>query len=167
MESAAKERVTVHMDQTRTLLNGIPTLQRPCDLDLLVFFAKHSTALLSSEHLARLLGYELKDIARSLDVLVAAGYVTRSQKQNRAGHARMYVFSTNGMDGGPLSAIVTLASSREGRIALRMALAPSRADRGDGLSIEAGNDLAAAVGASRLVPATTSELSNQQQRKQG
>ena len=55
------------MDDARTLLNHIPAIQRPCDLDLLVFFARHWRALLSSEQLARLLGYPLKEIARSRD----------------------------------------------------------------------------------------------------
>jgi hypothetical protein len=115
------------MDHARALLNGIPALRCPCDLDLLVFFAKHSRTLLSSEQLARLLGYELTEIARSLSVLVAAGYLTRSQKQNRVSPARMYVFSTDAMDAGPLSAIVRFASSRDGRLALRLALASSPA----------------------------------------
>jgi hypothetical protein len=119
--------VVDHMDHARALLNGIPALRCSCDLDLLVFFAKHSRALLSSEQLARLLGYELTEIARSLSVLVAAGYLTRSQKQNRVSPARMYVFSTDAMDGGPLSAIVRFASSRDGRLALRLALASSPA----------------------------------------
>jgi hypothetical protein len=148
----AKRRVVDQMDQARALLNGIPTLRSPCDLDLLVFFAKHSRTLLSSEQLARLLGYEIKEISRSLDVLVTAGYLTRSQKQHRVGPARMYVFSTEAMDGGPLLAMVRLASSPEGRMALRLALAPSPSGGEDDRATEARNDAAAAPHASRLEP---------------
>jgi hypothetical protein len=123
------------MEHTRTLLNAIPALKRPCDLDLLVFFAKHSRALLSPEQLARLLGYDLKEVARSLDVLLAAGYLTRSPKQNRARPARMYVFSDDAMNAGPLPAIVRLASSRKGRTALRLALTPSATGDRDDVTI--------------------------------
>jgi hypothetical protein len=143
------------MDHARELLNGIPTLRRPCDLDLLVFFAKHSRTLLSSEQLARLLGYELDEIARSLDVLVAAGYLTRSQKQNRTRPVQLYVFSTDAMNGGPPPAIVRLASSPEGRLALRLALMPPPAVGGNDSAIADGHDEASPADAPRLEPKTT------------
>ena len=108
------------MDGARTLLTRIPALQRPCDLDLLVFFVRHWRALLSSEQLARLLGYPLKEIARSRDALVAAGLLTRVQDPTRA--ERMYVFEREGMHGGPIPAIVKLASTPRGRWSLRRAL---------------------------------------------
>ena len=108
------------MDDARTLLNHIPALQRPCDLDLLVFFARHWRALLSSEHLARLLGYPPQEIARSRDVLVAAGLLTREQDPTRA--ERMYVFEAAGINGEVLPAILTLASTPGGRLTLRRAL---------------------------------------------
>lgn len=108
------------MDSARTLLNRIPALQRPCDLDLLVFFAKHWRTLLSCEQLARLLGYPLKEIARSRDSLVAAGLLTRVQDSACA--ERMYVFEGEGMNGGPIPDIVELASTPVGRVSLRRAL---------------------------------------------
>jgi hypothetical protein len=118
------------MDDARTLLNHIPALQRPCDLDLLVFFARHWRALLSSEQLARLLGYPLKEIARSRDVLVAAGLLTRVQDPTRP--ERMYVLDPECMDDGPLPAIVTLASTPLGRLSLRRALtAPPAGSKND------------------------------------
>jgi hypothetical protein len=126
------------IDHARTLLNRIPALQRPCDLDLLVFFAKHSRALLASEQLAQLLGYQLNEIARSLDVLLAAGFLTWTQ--NPARLARMYVFATNGTTGESLSAVVELASTRDGRLALRRALTRSPAGGTDGLATQAGDD---------------------------
>jgi predicted transcriptional regulator len=114
-------------DQVRTLLDRVPALQYPSDLDLLVFFAKHSHTLLSTEEIAEQLGYPTKEIARSLDVLIAAGFVTRKQKQNRTRPVRMYVFAPGDEIGSVLTALVTQASTRDGRVALRLALTDSRA----------------------------------------
>ena len=112
------------IDQARTLLTRIPALERPCDLDLFVFFAKHPRTLMASDQLARLLGYQLNEIARSLDVLLAAGLLTRTQNLTRP--VRMYVFATGGTNGGSVPAVVELASTREGRLALRRVLTHSR-----------------------------------------
>jgi hypothetical protein len=111
---------TNNRDDARALLNRIPALQRPCDLDLLVFFARHWRTLVSSEQLARLLGYPLKEIARSRDVLVAAGLLTRAHDPARP--QRMYELDPGCLDAGPLPAIVTLASTPAGRLSLRRAL---------------------------------------------
>jgi len=108
------------MDDARALLNSIPALQRRCDLDLLVFFVRHWRTLLSSEQLAWLLGYPLQEIVRSRDVLVAAGLLTRAQHSTRP--EWMYVLDPECMNGGPLPAIVTLASTPSGRLSLRRAL---------------------------------------------
>jgi len=110
----------------------------------LAFFAKHPRTLMSSEQLARLVGYQLKEIARSLDVLLAAGFLTRTQ--NPARLAGMYVFATGGTNGGSLPAVVELASTREGRLALRRALTHSPAGRTDGLAAQAGDDPGTVVG---------------------
>ena len=109
-----------HGHEARALLNGIPALQRRCDLDLLVFFARHWRVLLSSEQLSGLLGYPLKEVARSRDGLVAAGLLTRAQDSTRP--ERLYVLNPECMNGGPLPAIVTLASTPVGRSSLRRAL---------------------------------------------
>ena len=113
------------MDDARTLLSRIPALQGSCDLDLLAFFAKHQRTLLTSEHLARLLGYPLKEIAQSLDVLLGAGFLTLTQ--NLTHPSRMYVFTPDSTHTGALSAVVALASTREGRLALRRAVTHSTA----------------------------------------
>lgn len=125
-------------DPARTLLERLPALRRPCDLDLLVFFAQHPRTLMSSEQLARLLGYPLKEIARSLDALIAADFLRRTQTPRHP--ARMYVFTTGGANGGSLSAVVELASTREGRLALRRALTLSSEGRTDGLASRAEDD---------------------------
>jgi predicted ArsR family transcriptional regulator len=114
-------------DQVHALLDRVPALQHPSDLDLLVFFAKHPHTLLSTEEIARLLGYPIKEIGRSLDGLIAAGFVTRAQKQNRTRPARMYAFVPRDKTGDAVGALVERASTRDGRVALRLALTDSQA----------------------------------------
>jgi len=146
-------------DPAGRLLERLPALQRPCDLDLLVFFANHPRTLMSSEQLAQLLGYQLNEIARSLDALLAARFLTRTQ--NPARLARMYALVTNGADGGSLLAVVEFASIREGRLALRRALTLSPAEGTDGLATQARDDTTAPAGARpfpvRRKPETTQE----------
>ena len=114
---------TVTPEDARRLLDGIG-LTRACDLDLLMFFARHSRALLSSESLASFLGHDLKDIADSLEVLMAAGLLTREQTSAHA--ARLYVFAPDEESGEWLPSLVALASTREGRLALRQGLRARR-----------------------------------------
>jgi hypothetical protein len=104
----------------RVLLGHVPTLQRRCDFDLLMFFAKHPQTLMGSEQLAKLLGYELKAVAQSLDVLLAAGLLTRTQNPTRT--ARLYEFATDEASLAWLPDFVAFASTRQGRLALRRAL---------------------------------------------
>ncbi|MGH8137830.1 MAG: hypothetical protein ACREVV_06495 [Steroidobacteraceae bacterium] len=52
-------------------------IQHPCDLDLLLFFQRHPHSLLTSERLAAYVGYDLDQVARSLDLLTDAGLLTR------------------------------------------------------------------------------------------
>jgi hypothetical protein len=124
------------MHDARALLDHIPALQRPCDLDLLLFFARHWRALLSNEQLARLLGYPLKEIARSRDVLVAAGLLTPMQDPRRA--ERMYVFESDRIN-DVLPAILALASTPGGRLTLRRTLTSDYAGSKNNLSAQVGN----------------------------
>lgn len=107
-------------EAVRRLLEQIEIIRRPSDLDLLMFFVRHRRALLTSEHLAARLGYGAKRIGQSLDVLLAAGLLKRTQ--NPATSSRLYVLTPVGPDGGWLPALVQLASTREGRLALIEAL---------------------------------------------
>jgi hypothetical protein len=100
----------------RRLLDRIDVLRHPCDLDLLVFFAKHPHTFLPSEQFAAFLGYGLKEIAASLDLLLKAGFVTRTPNPTSA--APLYVFSMAGPSEGWLPALLQLASTREGRLAM-------------------------------------------------
>lgn len=103
-------------EHARRLLERVGVLRHPCDLDLLLFFARHPRALISSEQLAAWLGYELKQIADSLDVLLNAGILTRMQHPAHA--ARMYVFDIGGGSGGSFPPLLTFASTREGRLVI-------------------------------------------------
>jgi hypothetical protein len=125
------------MDDARALLDRIPELQRPCDLDLLMFFAKHPRTLIAGEQLAQLLGYQLSEIARSRDVLLAAGFLTRIHNPTR--RPRLYVFATGDEDGRSVPALVALASTREGRLALRQVLASAPAAVADSSRSRAGD----------------------------
>ena len=120
------------LDHARTLLNRIPaTVQHTSDLDLLVFFARHSRTLMTSGDLARLLGYQIKEIAKSLEVLLKAGLLTRTQNPTSA--RRLYVFETGGTNSAWLPAFVEFASTREGRMDLSRALTQKpRADEEQG-----------------------------------
>jgi hypothetical protein len=115
-------------DDARTLVDRVAALRHPCDLDLLVFFSKHKRTLLASEQLSMLLGYDIKQMADSLEVLLDAGFVRRSQSSTRS--ARMYVFAGGGIDDdGPLPRLVALASTRVGRRALNKVLTCRSRDR--------------------------------------
>lgn len=103
-----------------TLIDRIGVLRQPSDLDLLVFFARHPRALLTSEQLAAFLGYGVKEIAASLDLLLTAGLITRTP--NRTHAARLYTLCVDGPNGGWLPTLVRLASAREARLALIRAL---------------------------------------------
>ena len=105
------------MDRASSLLAQLDDLMRhPCDLDLLIFFARHPRTLMGSEQLAILLGYEFKQIAVSLDVLERAGLLTVSE--NPTYTARMYEFVARDQSAAWLPDLLQLASTREGRLAL-------------------------------------------------
>ncbi len=114
-------------DQTRRLLDQIGVLRDPCDLDLLVFFVRHPRVLLTSDQIAAFLGYEVKRLGESLDVLVTAELLTRMQTPTSA--ARMHVFAVNGPHDDWLPSLVEVASTREGRLALRAALIEQKNER--------------------------------------
>ena len=101
---------------TLRLLDRIGLLQHPCDLDLLIFFVRHPRTLLASEQLAVLLGYEFKQLATSLDLLVGAGCVTRTS--NHTGAAHMYLFDAGAPCHEWLPDLLQVTSTREGRLAL-------------------------------------------------
>lgn len=114
------------IDEVRALLDRANVLRESSDFDLLVFFARHPTTLLTSESLARLLGYEPKDIVRSLESLMECGLLKRTQTSAHA--ARLYIL----VDDEPhdwIPPLLRMAGTRAGRLALRQVLA-NRAQEG-------------------------------------
>lgn len=111
----------VNREHVDRLLDQIAVVRHSCDLDLLLFFARHPRTLLTSEQLAIWLGYESKRIAASLEVLLVAGFLTRTQHPTHA--ARMYVFDITGTTGGWLPPLLDLTSTREGLLSMKEALA--------------------------------------------
>jgi hypothetical protein len=106
------------------LLDRIGCLNHACDLDLLLVFHRHPRVVLSSERLAIYIGHELPRVAQSLDTLIGAGLLSRTQRAG--GVERMYVLVSWGAPGGWLDALLRLASTREGRLAVLAALARPR-----------------------------------------
>ena len=111
----------MNQEDARQLLARVGVVRHRFDLDLLIFFARHPRALLTSEQLAAFLGHELVQIADSLDILLGAGLLTRTQNRNHA--ARLYVFVLGDSSGDWLPSLLRLASTREGRLALLAELA--------------------------------------------
>jgi hypothetical protein len=104
------------LDPARLLGQIDDLLRHPCDLDLLIFFARHPRTLMANEQFAILLGYEFKQMAVSLDLLERAGLLTVSE--NKAYTARMYEFVAGDQHVAWLPDLLQLASTREGRLAL-------------------------------------------------
>jgi hypothetical protein len=111
------------------MLDRIGGVRHPCDLDLLLFFYRHPCALLSAEQLVACLGYDRERVAKSLDGLIEAGLVMRSQKPSHA--ARLYVLALDALPGGLLLSFLKIAATREGRVEA-MRLLGSRPGAGPG-----------------------------------
>ena len=106
------------MENLEQLLN-IARIKTVCDLDLLLFFARHPDALMTSEQLAAMIGYELPQIAKSLDLLVQRKLLRRTQNPTHA--ARMYRFRAD--YGGPrFREFLKEATTLEGRRQIRRLL---------------------------------------------
>ena len=110
----------------RRLVERSGVLRRPCDLDLVVFFARHPRTLMASEQLAAFLGYDVKEVAASLELLLDAGVLRRTPHPKHA--ARLYVFSVADSDGGWLPRLLKLASTRQGRLEMIWALRRQASD---------------------------------------
>lgn len=107
----------------RTLLGRVGVIRHPCDLDLLLFFYRHPRALLTAETLVAYLGYEREQVAKSLEGLIDARLVTRSQNPSHT--ARLYVLELDALPGGELATFLALAATRAGRQEALRALAPA------------------------------------------
>lgn len=96
------------------MLERIRGIRRACDLDLLLFFFRHPRALLTSEQIVAYLGHDREQVVKSLEGLIEAGLLTRSQNPSHA--ARLYVLELEALPGGLLSSFLKLAATREGRL---------------------------------------------------
>ena len=98
------------------MLDRIRGIRHACDLDLLLFFYRHPLALLSGEQLVAYLGRDREQVERSLDALIEAGLVMRSQSP--AHTARLYVLELDALPGpgGLLSSFLKIAATRQGRL---------------------------------------------------
>jgi MarR family protein len=148
----------LEQDQARDLLDRVGVLRHPCDLDLLVFFARHPRTLMTSEQLAALTGYGVQQTAKSLDRLLKAELLTRTQNPRHA--ARMYVFAARTTDGS-LAPLLELGSTRRGRLALRGVLAPPPAGRTGVLITPAATDVPAAKHARPLLARQRSDAAGE------
>ena len=123
--------------QIANLLDRVGSVSHPCDLDLLLFFFRHPRAYLISERLAEYVGYELPQVAQSLEALITAGLLRRSPDSTHP--ARLYVLTPGSTRGGWLSSLLRIAATREGRLAVLDALkqqpSPGRSDRGESESV--------------------------------
>jgi hypothetical protein len=102
-------------------------LRDGCDLDLLLFFSRHPHVVLSSEQLAAYVGYDLQQVARSLDLLVGNGLLRRSL--NPATSGRMYVLEIDPSKGW-LEPLRRVCATPDGRNALRAVLRRRRPQAG-------------------------------------
>lgn len=96
------------------MLDRIRGVRHACDLDLLLFFYRHPRVLLTGERLVAYLGYDRELVAKSLDGLIEAGLLTRSQ--NPSHPARLYILELEALPGGLLSSFLKMAATRTGRL---------------------------------------------------
>jgi hypothetical protein len=103
-------------------------LRDACDLDLLLFFSRHPRVVLSSEQLAAYVGYELPQVARSLDLLLGAGLLKRAL--NQGGPGRMYVLEVDHAAEW-LDPLCRVCATPDGRNALKVLLRQRQSQNGD------------------------------------
>lgn len=103
-------------------------MRNVCDLDLLVFLHRHPRTLLTSEQLAAFVGYDIKEIAKSLEAFIEAELLERTQNPMHA--VRMYLLVLDGPQHGGIRELLKLASSRNGRRSILHALDPGRSPPG-------------------------------------
>lgn len=124
--------MTAVREDVRAWLDANGQVRSACDLDLLLFFARHSHSLLTTEQLASFVGYGLSAVTEALEHLQAAGLV--GGFRDRSADVDLYML-TGGDSGGSgalsLSSLLELASTRSGRLAVIDALKDPRAGKGE------------------------------------
>lgn len=102
-------------------------IRNACDLDLLVFLYRHPRILLTSEQIAAFVGYDMKQVAQSLEKFMEQGLLERTQNPMHA--ARMYLLELSGPRNGGFKALLEVASTRLGRHEILQILNPDRSNR--------------------------------------
>lgn len=121
----------------RSLLDGLGGIRHRCDLDLLLFFYRHPRALLTAESLVSYLGHDHDRVAKSLDGLIAASLLRRSQNPSRS--ARLYELNLDGRPGRQLASLLKIAATPQGRKeAMRLLASGADAAAGPNLRRKAG-----------------------------
>lgn len=115
-------------DEIGELLARAPMIQSACELDLLVFLHRHPRALLTNEQLAAFAGYDMKQVAQTIDSFINAGLLERTQNPKHA--ARMYLLVLDGPQGDDLMALLKVASTRQGRREVLNMLGPGQTETG-------------------------------------
>ncbi len=115
----SEDMATSSNDQTRLawtkqLLARTPSIRSACDLDLIAFLRRHPRTLLTTDQLAGFVGYNLKEIAQSLDSFIDAGLLERTAQQSLHA-ARMFVLLLDQPRAGGVRTLLELSSTREGR----------------------------------------------------
>lgn len=95
------------------MLDEVRCIRRACDLDLLLFFARHPCALLAAEQIFAHLGYDFQQAAVALEALVDAGIVKRSR--GRTGAVCFYALEASGLEGAALRSLLRLSATPSGR----------------------------------------------------
>jgi DNA-binding MarR family transcriptional regulator len=121
-----KPSTNAESQNIRRLLADAPVVAGPCELDLLVFLYRHPRTLLTNEQLAAFVGYDMKQVARSIDAFIEAGLLERTQNSTHA--ARMYLLVLEGPRKDGIRALLELASTRQGRRDILELLDPRRAN---------------------------------------
>lgn len=111
-------------NEVTSLLARTPVVRNACDLDLLVFLHRHPRTLLTSEQLAAFVGYDIKEIAKSLEAFIEVGLLERTQNPMHA--ARMYLLVLAGPSHDGIRDILKLVSTRSGRHSVLQALDSAR-----------------------------------------
>lgn len=106
----------------RSLLNELGGIQHKCDVDLLLFFYRHPRALLTAESLVSYLGHDHDRVAKSLDGLIVAGLLTRSQIPSRS--VRLYELNLDGRAGSQLASLLKISATSQGRKEVMRLLSP-------------------------------------------
>ena len=113
-----------HDDEASRLLARTPVIRGACELELLRFLRRHPRTLLTSEQIAVFVGYDMKQVAKSIDVFIEAGLLGRTK--NRLHAARMYSLVLDGQQGDGLTALLELTSTKQGRRDILALLGPGQ-----------------------------------------